>query len=72
MMNTEVFNMAEKKHGLNKHATILGVLGVILIIIGICIIVIHNPLRGSGLGTACIAIGVVLLIISILRFTKSK
>ena len=64
--------MAEKKHELNKHATILGVLGVILLIIGICIIVIHNPLRGSGAGTACIVFGVVLLVISIIRFYKEK
>ena len=65
--------MAEKKHEIkNKHATILGVLGVIFVIIGACIAIIHNPLRGSGLGTICLVIGVVLLVIAILRFTHAK
>ena len=63
--------MAEKK-ALNKHATVLGVLGLIFVIIGAGIAIIHNPLRGSGLGTACIVLGVVLLVISILRFTHTK
>jgi uncharacterized membrane protein YtjA (UPF0391 family) len=64
--------MTEKKHRLNKRATILGVLGVILLIVGICIIEIHNPLRGSGLGTICFVTGIVLLVISILRFSHAK
>jgi hypothetical protein len=69
---TEVSNMAEKKQGINKHATILGVLGVIFLIVGLGIIFIHNPLRGSGAGTACAVIGIVLLVISILRFSHKK
>ena len=64
--------MAEEKHKKNKHATVLGILGVIFVIIGACIAIIHNPLRGSGLGTICIVIGVVLLVIALLRFNKSK
>jgi len=65
--------MAEKNLlAKNKHATILGVIGVILLIIGICIIVIHNPLRGSGAGTALLVLGVILLVISIIRFSKTK
>jgi hypothetical protein len=69
----EVFNMAEKNHeSKNKRATILGVLGIIFVIIGAAIAIIHNPLRGSGLGTICIATGVVLLVISILRFNHAK
>jgi hypothetical protein len=72
MINMEVF-MAEKKHETkNKHAIILGILGVIFVIIGAGIAIIHNPLRGSGLGTACIVLGVVLLVISIIRFSHSK
>jgi len=54
------------------HATILGVIGIILVIVGAAIAIIHNPLRGSGLGTASIVIGVVLLIIALLRFTYKR
>ena len=73
VINTEVFHMAEKKHETkNKRATLLGVIGVIFVIIGAGIAIIHNPLRGSGLGTACIVLGVVLLVISIIRFSHSK
>jgi Mg2+ and Co2+ transporter CorA len=58
----------------NKHAIILSVIGVILLILGICIVSIHGaPLRGSGVGTAAIIIGVVLLVIAALRaFYKRK
>lgn len=53
----------------NMHATILGVLGIILLIIGAGIVYIHGaPMRGSGLGTALIVLGVVLLFIALLRF----
>lgn len=71
MMNTGVFNMTEHETK-NKRATILGILGVIFVIIGAGIAVIHNPLRGSGLGTLCLLAGVVLIVISILRFTHTK
>ena len=71
MMNTGVFDMAEHEMK-NKRATILGILGVIFIIIGAGIAVIHNPLRGSGLGTICLVLGVILVVISILRFTHTK
>ncbi len=46
-------------------ATILSVLGVIFVIIGLGIAIIHNPLRGSGLGTLSIVAGIVLLVIGI-------
>jgi hypothetical protein len=65
--------MAEKIHETkNKRATILGVLGIIFVIIGGAIAIIHNPLRGSGLGTIFLVTGVVLLVISILRFNHAK
>jgi hypothetical protein len=65
--------MAEQKHETkNKRAAILGVSGIIFVIIGAMIAIIHNPLRGSGLGTMFLVAGVVLLIISLLRFTHAK
>jgi Flp pilus assembly protein TadB len=53
----------------NMHATILAVLGIIVLIIGVAIVAIkHMPFRGSGLGTVLIVIGFVLLLIGIIRF----
>jgi hypothetical protein len=55
----------------NMHAKILAILGVIAFIAGIAISTIRGTgLRGSGLGTLLIVVGVVLLIISYLRFTR--
>lgn len=56
----------------NMHAILLGVIGLILVIAGAAIAIIHNPLRGSGLGTASIVAGVVLLIIALWRFTSKR
>jgi hypothetical protein len=53
----------------NLHAVILSVIGIVLLIIGIAIVSIHgNPLRGSGLGTASIVLGIIMLIIAAIRF----
>ncbi len=53
----------------NMHATILAVLGIILVIVGAAIVYIPGaPMRGSGAGTASIVLGVVLLVIALLRF----
>jgi hypothetical protein len=52
----------------NMHAIILSVIGVILLIAGVAVATIHSHLRGSGLGTALIVLGVVLLVIAVLRF----
>jgi len=54
----------------NMHAMILALLGVIAFVAGIAIATVHSHLRGSGLGTLLIVVGVVLLIISYLRFTR--
>jgi uncharacterized membrane protein len=52
----------------NTHAIILFVIGIILFILGILIVSIHGaPLRGSGVGTIAIIVGVVLLVIAGLR-----
>jgi hypothetical protein len=56
----------------NMHVTILSVIGVILLIVGIIIVTVHNPLRGSGLGTVSIVLGVILLIIAIIRARRTK
>jgi len=57
----------------NARAIILGVIGVILLILGIAIVTIHGaPLRGSGVGTIAIIVGVVLLVIAALRFRSTR
>jgi uncharacterized membrane protein len=56
----------------NMHATILGVIGIILVIVGIAIATIHSHLRGSGLGTAAIVLGAVLLVIAAFRFYSKR
>ena len=56
----------------NMHAIILGVIGIILVLVGVAIATIHSALRGSGLGTASIVIGVVLLVIALLRFNSKR
>jgi hypothetical protein len=53
-----------------KQDLVLWIVGAILIIAGICIVVIHNPLRGSGLGTLCMAAGVILVVVGIVRQSK--
>ena len=50
---------------------ILTVAGIVVFIAGILIATIHSHLRGSGLGTAFIVIGVILAAIGIVRF-RSK
>jgi uncharacterized membrane protein len=56
------------KSNRNMHATVLAVIGIILFILGILIVSVHGaPLRGSGMGTILIIIGIVMLIIAALR-----
>ena len=64
MAITDMFSDRNKLHGL-----ILGVLGIILFIVGWAITAIHNPLRGSGAGTALIVLGIIMLLIALWRFT---
>ena len=59
--------MTEKTNP-KMHATILAVLGIILVIAGAYIIDVPGaPLRGSGAGTLFLLLGVVLLVIAALR-----
>ena len=50
------------------HAWILWIIGIILVIAGIAVVTIHSRLRGSGLGTALIVLGFILLIIGVIRY----
>jgi hypothetical protein len=54
-----------------KQGIILTILGVIVFIVGICIATIHSPLRGSGLGTVFIIVGIILAATGIIR-SRSK
>jgi drug/metabolite transporter (DMT)-like permease len=55
----------------NMHASILIVIGVILLIAGVAIVSIPGaPMRGSGLGTIAILAGIVLLAIALVRFRQ--
>jgi membrane-bound ClpP family serine protease len=57
----------------NMHAVILLLLGAILMIAGLYIITVPGaPMRGSGIGTISLVLGVVVLLISFLRFFYKK
>jgi multisubunit Na+/H+ antiporter MnhG subunit len=75
-VNKGGFKMSENEKttdNRNMHATILGVLGIIFVIIGAGIVFIpHAPMRGSGLGTALIVLGVALLFIAVIRFMYKR
>jgi hypothetical protein len=61
------------KGNTRNQGIILTFIGVIVFIAGICIATIHSPLRGSGLGTFSIIIGIILAAIGIIRSrSKSK
>ena len=53
-------------------ATILAVIGIVLVIIGAGIAIIHNPLRGSGLGTLSIVAGIVLVVIGVYTLATKR
>jgi hypothetical protein len=63
--------MSEKTNSadmMQQRGMLLGVGGLILVIIGALIVFIPGmPFRGSGLGTICIVIGIVLLGLTFLR-----
>jgi len=57
----------------NMHAIILSLIGIILVIVGAAIISIPGaPMRGSGIGTIAILLGIVLLVIALLRFRAKR
>ena len=53
---------------ISRHVMVLGILGIILMIAGIAIQNIHSALRGSGLGTALLILGFLMLLIGVWRF----
>ena len=64
---------AKPKDSRNMHATILAVLGIILVIVGAYIVATPGaPLRGSGVGTASIILGVILLFIAVIRYLYKR
>jgi hypothetical protein len=60
------------KDSRKRQIILLGVIGILLVLVGVAISTIHNPLRGSGLGTISAGIGVVLLVVAFLRFFNIK
>jgi len=63
--------MGEQAKGNNRnlYAIILWIVGIIALIAGILVATVKGThLRGSGLGTILIVIGVVLLIVGFLRY----
>jgi hypothetical protein len=71
----ETSKMGEKGQPLKSskmHATILAVIGIILVFVGVAIATVHNPLRGSGLGTISVVAGIALLVIALLRFKYKR
>ncbi len=49
---------------------VLGIIGVILLIAGLAVATIPSSLRGSGLGTVLIVLGIIMLLIGIWRIGK--
>ena len=62
--------MSEKSR--NLHAWILWIVGIILVIAGIAIVTIHSHLRGSGLGTALLILGFIMVIIGVIRYMYKR
>ena len=52
------------------HGIVLDIIGVILLIAGLAVATVPSSLRGSGLGTALIVLGIIMLLIGIWRITK--
>jgi hypothetical protein len=55
-----------------NRATVLTGLGIIFFIIGEGIVNIHNPLRGSGLGTLSILVGIALFLIGVYMLVTKR
>ena len=57
----------------NTHAIILWIIGIIAFIAGVLVATVHGThLRGSGLGTILIVLGIVILLIGFLRYFYKK
>ncbi len=67
MANGGMFASGNKMHGM-----VLGVLGIIFLIAGVAVATVHSSLRGSGLGTALVILGIIVLVIAAWRLTKKS
>jgi uncharacterized membrane protein HdeD (DUF308 family) len=57
----------------NLHAWILWIVGIILVIAGIAVVTVKGThLRGSGLGTALLILGFILVIIGVVRYMYKR
>ena len=62
-----------KKDSRNLHAWILWIVGIILVIAGILVVTVKGThLRGSGLGTALLILGFILVIIGVIRYMYKR
>ena len=72
---TEEQPKGEKAKGNNRnlHAWILWIVGIILVIAGIAVVTVKGThLRGSGLGTALLILGFILVIIGVVRYMYKR
>ena len=66
-------NTMPAKSSRNLHAIILWIVGIIIFIAGLAVATIHGThLRGSGLGTILMVIGVLAVFIGLLRYFYKK
>jgi uncharacterized membrane protein HdeD (DUF308 family) len=68
--------MVEKTVSTDKNkqpVILLGAVGLILLIIGVLEFLVPGmPFRGSGIGTICLVIGVLLLVVAFLRLNSKS
>ncbi len=55
-----------------NQAVILGLIGIILALAGVGIIAVPNVLRGSGLGTISLVLGILILVLALFRFSVRR
>jgi uncharacterized YccA/Bax inhibitor family protein len=69
----EMDNKGKTTSNRYMHATVLTVIGIVVLVLGILIVTVHGaPLRGSGIGTLAIIAGVIVLVIAALRFRSRR
>jgi uncharacterized membrane protein len=64
---------AKSNMNMNMTGMILALIGIILLILGVCEFVIKGfPGRGSGIGTVMLILGVLLLIFVVFRMSRQS
>jgi hypothetical protein len=57
----------------NMSVAAVAVIGIIVLVVGVAIVTVRGaPFRGSGLGTILAVVGIVLLLVSGWRYTRSS